>query len=253
MAFSAVSMNKSPLKGFSGHISIDDFMAVPDDLKELCCWQYSLVRKDEYYRIVNNDEKIGFYKFKRNLGRNQKGKWFVKSTLDNWMVYNHKTKKISYKDYYFYDRALEYFNIDYEYIKLFNVKPSKTFIKKVFQGKMNTIRDILQYEKSYVIKNKKLTLEQVGRICLINLQYTMYKMKNPEDISDKTDVEVLDRIKCSPKSGYDVNDFKPIQYEDDEYKRLDNFLSSRKQKSGDSNDERSNSEVSDDCATLYPF
>ena len=53
-------------------------------------------------------------------------------------------------------------------------------------------------------------------------------MKNPEDISDKTDVEVLDRIKRSPKSGYDVNDFKPIQYEDDEYKRLDNFLSSRK-------------------------
>lgn len=233
-------------------VSIDDFMAVPDDLKEIC-WQHNAIRGDDLHRIVNNDEKIGFYKFKRNIGRNQKGKWFIKSTLDKWMVYNHKTKKISYKDYYFYNRALDYFNIDNEYLKLFNVKPSKTFIKKVFQGKINTIRDILQYEKSYVIKNKKLTLEQVGRICITNLQNSMYKMKNPEDICDKTDVEVLDRIHNSAFSGYDVNDFKPIQYEDDEYQRLDNFLSSRKQKFGDFDATSAESEVSDDCATLYPF
>ena len=79
----------------------------------------------------------------------------------------------------------------------------------------------------------------------------MYKLKNPEDISDKTDVKVLDTIKRSPKSGYDVNDFKPIKYEDDEYQRLDNFLSSRKQKSGDFDAMGTEFKVPDDCATLH--
>jgi len=131
------------------HLSFDQFLKIEDEeLKRYLYSRGSYTQKSET-RVYENDQKIGFYNTSKQIKRNTSGKFYVKDTLHEWIVYEKSSGKIKmssssnahikefFMNYYFKnDRIISMFFPPW--------RITKSFIKRVIEDKINTTEDILK-------------------------------------------------------------------------------------------------------------
>lgn len=110
-----------------------------------------IVDNDEIFAMFLNDKRLVFVNTH----------FFVKSKSSSYVVYDKVTKKVRStlnKNYNLSETFLDYFFnnklITNQLIIPQNI--SKTFVKRVIENKICTIKDIFDYLRSYVYKNKKI-------------------------------------------------------------------------------------------------
>lgn len=121
-------------------------------------------------KVVDNDEIFAMFQNERVLSLTLKH-FFIRNTNRYYIVYDKVTKKVRSNTKrshvlatafikHFFDSSIIKSNI------FIPTQLSNTFIKKVVENKINTLKDVLQYIKSYVFKNKL-----IPDLIILNLNY----------------------------------------------------------------------------------
>src|SRR5688572_27139163 len=77
--------------------TIEDFLNIKDkDLQRFILVKGG-VHSSTNFKVVDNEEKLGFYMIGTDVKVNQVGSFYRKNTLYSWIVYNKKTKKVKLK------------------------------------------------------------------------------------------------------------------------------------------------------------
>lgn len=181
-----------------------------------------------YMKYVDNEEKIGLYYITVSLSTNNYGKFYRRNKLESYIVYNRVTKKVAmgnaenisdkFIDKYFYNPKV---------VNLFlRFKLTKTFVKKVLTGKIQTIRDIIYYHNTYVTSVK--CDEKAAALLLLRGENSIIRMvTDAENLKgdEKASITLNSlyvKVKCS-----ELDNIKTIQ---DEWKkaqtdRVNEFIS----------------------------
>lgn len=112
------------------------------------------------YKIVDNDKIFAiFLNTKRLVFTNTH--FFVRSKNSNYVVYDKVTKKVRStlnKNFNLSEHFLNYFFNNKLIISQLSLpqQMSKTFVKRVIENKICTIKDVFNYLRSYVYRNKNI-------------------------------------------------------------------------------------------------
>jgi len=139
-------------------------------------------------KVFENDEKIAFYRFSKSIKRSPKKSFYVKHSLDEWIVYNKVSGKLKVspnnkliKDFF----ILYYFNdtdILDRLLPMYRV--SNSFIKRVIEDKINTVDDIISYIRSYIIRNKDITNNMIYELFCrgVDKYFIFHAIEDPQNI-----------------------------------------------------------------------
>lgn len=111
---------------------------------------------------VDNDEIFAIYLHHKKL-HFTKTHFYVKSKSNHYIVYDKATKKVrsnAKSSHTLYSEFLRHFfnsGIMADLISIRNF--NNTFIKKVIENKITNVKDILEYQKSYVFRKKSIPNE----------------------------------------------------------------------------------------------
>jgi hypothetical protein len=171
------------------YMSFEEFLKIEDeDLKKYLFSTKSIGLFKIETRFYENDKKIAFYNSSKQIKKNNSGKFYVKDTLNEWIVYEKSSGKIkmSSSNAHIKDFFMNYYFKSEKMISMFfpQWRITKSFIKRVIEDKINTTEDILKYIKSYIIKNKDISLDQVYRLCTNGIKnYSIINVfKDPENL-----------------------------------------------------------------------
>lgn len=111
----------------------------------------NIVDNDEIFAMFLNSKKLIFVNTH----------FFVKSKNSSYVVYDKVTKKVRStlnKNYTLSETFLNYFFNNNLIISQLSIPQnmSKTFVKKVIENKISTIKDVFDYLRSYVYKKKNI-------------------------------------------------------------------------------------------------
>lgn len=220
-------------------MNIDEFLELEDkQLQKYIFFHYGL-SDNLYSKKIDNEEKIGYYKICDTIKVSNTGTFYKKSELLQWMVYNKKTKKVKISKSrmdVFNDLCKEkYFKSDIELMKPFFRYPTPTFCKKIIEGKINSIRDILSYHRSYTLRNKNLSLDNIYIFMLaerVNLLPLIEDPESIESIKDLSEVNVDSRILALHEFKCKLQDVSKLQERYDKWnseqsKKYDSLYGSR--------------------------
>lgn len=180
---------------------IEEILKIED--KDLQQYLFSLINMKYYhkYKIVNDDTKVGSYCIRKQIYRGRNGGFYSKNILEEWIVYNKKDKKSSFKipggpshtadlflDILGFNSAI--FSIMFPNDKFI----TKSLIKSLVTGKINTIEDLMNHYSRRVLGNKNIKPAAMLRIILSGLTHMANNITNVND-----DFEFKDRyISNSP-------------------------------------------------------
>lgn len=171
------------------YMTFEKFLKIEDeDLKKYLFSTKSIGLFKTETRFYENDKKIAFYNSSKQIKRNNLGKFYIKDTLHEWIVYEKSSGKIKMSSS---NANIKHFFMNYYFksekmISMFfpQWRITKSFIKRVIEDKINTTEDILKYIKSYIIKNKDLSLDLVYGLCTHGIKnYGIINVfKDPENL-----------------------------------------------------------------------
>jgi hypothetical protein len=175
-------------------VSFEEFLKIEDeDLKKyvFSSKPVNLVKNEN--KVYEDDKKIAFYNFSKQIKKNNSGNFYVKNGLNEWIVYEKLSGKIKISSQngnikkFFMDYYFKNIKILFSFFPLWRV--TKCFIKRVIENKINTPEDILKYIKSYIIKNKNLSLDIVYGLCShgVTNYGIINTLKDPENLQFNND------------------------------------------------------------------
>jgi hypothetical protein len=151
-----------------------------------------------YQQRVENDEKIGYYYRQVTTKAGNTGQIYPSSKLLQWIVYHKKTKKcsVSKDNQVVFRDMVEHKFSNSHLIHMFSGRPTATMCKKMLTGKINTIRDLLNYHRSYTFRNKKLTPEILyDAFRSQNLRF-LNVIEDPENVDWKETIHTIPNELC---------------------------------------------------------
>lgn len=171
-------------------LSFDQFLSIDDEEVKNYLFATKFIVSAKYDRVVfENDKKIAFYIFSKAIKRSPKRKFYVKNSLCEWIIYEKDSGRVkispnhkSIKEYFIFN----YFNNPGMILQIFPIfRINKIFIKRVIENKINTLHDILEYIKSYIVKNKKISTDIIYEMCSRGiLRYSILELFNdPENLN----------------------------------------------------------------------
>lgn len=174
-------------------MDIDDFLAIEDEELKKYIYLNRRIGKRTKKQKVDSEEKVAYYEFDVDIRINSAGKFYKHTVLMNWIVYNKSSKKVKVsRNAYnscFNDLLGDYFQ-DVNYTKLFVRGCSATLCKRIIEGKMKTVRDFMQYQKSYYVKRKEVSVEDVYRFYIRQSADLLHIIEDPENVTN----EMLSKI-----------------------------------------------------------
>jgi hypothetical protein len=176
-------------QGFSEQtrISEKEFFEIEDKEVQKYAFYNHLV-KTSHAKIwkVDDENKVGYYVADTSIRINLQGTFYKHSNLREWIVYDKSTRKakLSSNHRTVFPYMMEDVFSYPEIINSFQVKPSATLCKKIIEGKISTLRDILAYARSYTLKNKNLSIETIYRYYLQGGHYVLNLIEDPENVED---------------------------------------------------------------------
>jgi hypothetical protein len=178
-------------------ISIDAFLEIEDVELQRYILSTQMMNSEFKAWSVNTDEKIGFYRTQVDIKLNTTGTPYRKSKLLEWIVYDKISKKVkmSTKTDYTYDYFLKHHFVETEIIKdALNGSLTKTFVKRVIEGKISTLRDVMQYHKSFTLKRKDVSLETIFKFTNRNARHLLTVLETPDDLGDYSMEDVIENV-----------------------------------------------------------
>lgn len=166
---------------------IDDFLAIEDkDLKSYIYTRKGGVYDQQISYKLNTEEKLGYYTKTEKVARNRVGAFYKMPKLDEWIVYNKATKKVKVSNNL--NNLKRYFIDDYirsdvqDIVRRFVGKLTPTLCKKMIEGKIQTLGDLISYHKSYTIRKKSISLETTLKFMVYNKDQWLHVLEDPENI-----------------------------------------------------------------------
>ena len=221
-------------------IDIDTFFQIEDNDLRKYVYAKGLITCNNNIRKIDNEEKIGYYYIERSIKKNTSHVFYNHSMLHQWIVYNKKTKKVKIshsnsivlqamlKDYMSSDSAL--------FLRYFVRKYTPTLCKKIIEGKIVTVADLIAYNKSYVIKKKNVPLQSIYKFMICKKEMMLGVIEDPENLQDigqlDTLVSVCNTITYCGAFTYKLEDIDNIENKYNEWsnkqdKKLNMFLRTR--------------------------
>ena len=199
-------------------MTIDEFFKIEDsEMRDYIFYRDNISRKSEY-KEVDNDEKLGFYRILKKVKRNLVGTYYIHSELTSYIVYNKakKTLKCSKNIDSVLDEFLGkyFFLTDIDMIKKFLVV-TKCILKKIIQGKIHTIKDILDHRVK--LMKGDYSSETLYKFMVMGYQGHLHLLEDPETLNTKEDfVKLLsldstwiyDRVRKFKVKFSNLNDLK---------------------------------------------
>jgi hypothetical protein len=202
-------------------ISIKEFFELESELAKSYAFRYN--RPNEtVLKKTEDDSKIGYYIILYTIKMGN-GKFYKSSKLLSYVVYDKVKKKVrSTKNNDDILRLLLSEKFKYPLlVRHFITKISNTLLKLIILNKIKTVNDILNYYKSYSIRDKNIDNKIVYMLTLYNKLFLYKNIKNKEDIN-KDNIKVLLEIDPSIYNStfkFDIKDnFITIDIKWDDYK-----------------------------------
>lgn len=230
--------SKSNVQYFTKEITLGEILDTEDiEMRRFLFIQSNLGSSgDVDIRRIDNDEKIAYYQFQDKYYMSKNGVIYTRSTLLEWIVYTKATKKVklSRNCSFVYICLLQDHFSSRKIIMELGIKPTPTLCKKIIEGSISTIRDFVQYLRSYIIK-KDIPLETIYKFVIGKRRHLLDVIEDPENATELSqlygDVDFhitnLLLFKCKLK---DLKNLK-IQYDEWTKRQMSEFL--RLQGSGD--------------------
>jgi len=149
------------MKGVLNNYSFDKFFELSFDHQKYVYMEGRIKRVCVEVKTVNNDEIFAMFQNEKTLSFTSTH-FFVKSTNKYYIVYDKLTKKVrsnTKKSNHLGSAFMQYFFKSSLIIRniLIPLSLSNTFIKRVIENRINTVKDILDYHRSYVYRNKNIS------------------------------------------------------------------------------------------------
>lgn len=191
------------------HFSIKEFFELKDFNLQKWIMMNGLVDKTScYITKVNTEEKIGFYNFTESINYG-KTCFYRNKSLNEWIVYDKKTKKAKVKFRKDMSKRLstssEKYDIKVSFAKTFfsdielvrdfiPASFSATFCKKVIEGKIKTVEDLLKYQRSYIYRNKNIPIQLLLEFKLYAIDDRIKFIENFQLFEEESMVEILSEL-----------------------------------------------------------
>lgn len=208
-------------------ISIAEFMALEDkDLKKYLFAEGMVRMPFEERVMIDDDDKKAWYIFEKALRVNNQGTFYKNSKIREYIVYDKKTKKvrISAGCKEIFQAFLNYHFTETELFQKFILRATKTLCKKIVEGKINTLMDLMAYHRSYTVKNKSLSLETIFKFASCKSLSMLHVVEDPENL------ETSDQLKGIP---WQIPNVKPFKFKIEEIPELNNKLNEWNNKQGE--------------------
>lgn len=179
-------------------LPMKDFMELKDnDLQKYILSRRGLERTKTEIKSVDDDDKKGWWLVNYIVRQNNQGKMYIYSTVKEYIVYDKKKKKGRVSAVH---RGLlltfikHHFNYAEVLLDEFILKLTPTLVKKIVEGKIATVEDIMKYHRSYTLKNKNLSLEVVYRFNRWRAFNYLSKIEDPENITSQEELNQISYI-----------------------------------------------------------
>lgn len=151
-----------------GSVSFNEAVKIEDkDLLRFLVISGRVPQETEVFH--REDENItSFYSRTRKLKMNSRGVVYPETKITQYITYDKKTKKVrkSANVDAIEEMFLSTYFKDIKLVKLFILKLTLTFCKKVFERKIKTVRDIIKYHRSYTYKDVSLNIDDIYGLLL---------------------------------------------------------------------------------------
>lgn len=242
-------------------ISISDFMKLDDeDLKKYIYLNECISDNGATIDVTRRetDSIIGYFSNTKHVNINNQGKFYCTSKCHQYLVYDKLTKKVRISRTYaaVFPKMLEDYFDSPEILSKFIPRPTATLCKKIIEGKIYTVRDVIKYTKSYTIRNKNIPDEVIYTFLSIpGALHNLHNINNPENIKSYEELRVLNTMIpsniCFAKIfRFNVEDANKLNkmYEEwtrEQSKKLDRIQGQGNDKNGDTIIKKSTFEVPD--------
>lgn len=186
------NMNLMSSKGFSHndrHLPMEEFLAIEDnDIQKYIFVTNGVHTQCGEVKIIDNDKKVAWYDITKKLKINTSGKFYIKSTISQWIVYDKLTKKskVSANVEGLYLKFLsKYFTSPEIIAKFTNGNVSKTLVKKIIEGKIKSVGDLIGYHKSYTLKRKDINDEIILKAINHAYRGLLHCVEDPNNLKDE--------------------------------------------------------------------
>lgn len=175
-------------------LSIKEFMEVKDPELRKYIYIGGHVRREVIQKKIDDDKKIGYFTIDKSVAINNKGTCYVKSLVTNYIVYDKVTKKVRLSKNHAGPLLVlmkEYFHnheLMLEYIK----RATPTLCKKIIEGKIVSLGDLVRYHRSYTIRNKRLDEETVFKFLVWDNYWVIPSLEDPENITKEAMQDMRD-------------------------------------------------------------
>lgn len=186
---------------------IDEFLEIEDKDVQKYIYSTNQYKERNYVKVHEDDEKIAYYLVNERVAINQVGTFYKKNILVQWISYLKSTKKVKMsKDVSSVFSLLQEHRLKYvPLVKIFTNRPTATLCKKMIEGKIETIQDILKYTRSYSLRMKDLDLNVLYKYTVCNDIMALKLLNDPENLSEVSD---FDKLRDINHMVYTVTPFK---------------------------------------------
>lgn len=183
-------------RGRPSSLTIQEFLKLEDrELQNYIMSEKSVYKNDYISKFVDNEKKMGFYVIEEFIRKNNQGVFYRATKVNEWIVYNKTTKKVRVSKMHavvMTDMLHKYFAYP-NIVKRFVRKISPTLAKKIIEGKIQTVKDLLIYERSYGLRDKNLAPETLYTFVVNGNPFLVQNYEHPEKVTP----EELGRISAS--------------------------------------------------------
>ncbi len=167
-------------------ISVEEFMKIEDVDKQKYLFVNHCINLTDELKTIDNDEKYGIYVVDKRIRLNNQGIFYCNNKLREWLVYNKLTKKvkISNSNTSVFNSLLKDSFCNLDIIKKFITKPTPTLCKKIIEGNIKKISDIVSYHRSYTLRKKSLSLELIYKFIIYDVQEFLHIIDDPENVNN---------------------------------------------------------------------
>lgn len=166
------------------NMSIDDFMKLEDNDLKKRIFSSREIGSEHVTKKVDDEEKTAYYLIEKTVKMNNKGVFYVNNFLTEWISYNKSTKKVKVSKRtpnVLKMLMKEHFGSNWEMMSEFVKRITPTFCKKVMEGKITCLRNVMEYHKSYTVRKKELDSNTIARFAVENELYSLHSIEDPEN------------------------------------------------------------------------